>query len=418
MINKNTSKVRKAKVSITRLVLFIIVAFIIIRAGVGLVLKHPKTEIIKYGEIEISENVTGYIIKNETITNAPISGQLSIKVPEGTKVQKGVTAASIFRDDANDDYNKKIKAIDDQIANIKSNSKSANIFQGDTQKLDNDIAEKMKLVVDNSNSGNIENLSELKSQINDLIGKKLTVSGEQGFSGLNIQDKLKERETYVSVINSSKADIPTSDAGILSYKVDGFEKYFTLNNLKAITVNELDKMIIKDPVEIPKKAHVGQPVVKIINNFEWYMLCVIDTVKIKPIKQKDNLFIALNDGTNVSAKVYSIKEDKNGKSLLTLYLTTNLEQFYSLRKVDIKIIKNDYKGLKIPTSSIVNKNGKRVIMIINKGVTKFIEVNLEGFDDDYAIIQEGNKIAGEKGLSLYDEIIINPRFVKEGVMIR
>lgn len=418
MVEKKALKGRKTKISIIRLALFLIAAFIIFRAVVGLVLEHPKTEIIKYGEIEISENVTGYIIRNEIITSSPIAGQLTIKVTEGTKVKKGVTVASVFRDATSDDYNKKIKTIDDQIAEIKNNSKGTNIFGGDTQKLEQDISDKMKLVEDISNSGNIETLSELKGQINDLISKKLTVSGDIGFASSNIQDKLNERETYVNAMNSSKIDIPTSDTGLLSYKVDGFEKYFTLANLKTIKVKDLNKLNIKDSVEIPKKVQAGQPIVKIINNFEWYMLCIINTDKVKPLKPNDSLSIVLSDGTSFPARVYSISNDENGKSLLTLYLTTNLEQFYSLRKVDIKIIKEDYKGLKIPTSSIVNKSGKQGVLIVNKGVVQFKEVDLVGFDDDYAIVQDEDKISGKKGLSLYDEIITNPRFVKEGILIR
>lgn len=416
MADKNTSKVKKTRVSVARLVLFLIVVFIIIRASVGLILKHPRTEIVKYGEIQISDNVTGYILKDETILNSPASGQLVITVPEGTRVQKGITVASIYTT-SNDDYNNKIKAIDDQIAKIKSNTKDINIFQGDTQKLDQDISEKMKLVADISQNESIESLSELKSQINELISKRLIVSGDQGFSGSNLQDKLKERETYVNAMNSSKVDIPTSDTGILSYKIDGVEKYFTLNNLGSITVKDLEKLQIKDDIGIPKQAQIGQPVVKIINNFEWYMICVIDTDKVKSLKQSDKLYIVLNDGTNIPARVYNIKNDEKGKSLLTLYLTTNLEQFYSLRKADVKIILNDYKGLKVPSSSIIYRNGKRGVMVVDKGIAKFKEVDLVGFDNDYAVVQEQDSITGKNGLSLFDEIITNPRFVNEGSLI-
>lgn len=414
----NDKKIKKTtKFSGLRLLFFLIVFILIVRAVWSLFITHPKTEIVRYGNLELSENVVGYIFRNETLIQAPITGQVKIVVPEGTMVKKGVNVITITKDDANIQYSDKVKKIDDEIVQISEKDKTDSIFAGDAAKLSDNINQQLEQAYQITKTGEIDKLPMIKEGINESIMKKLIVTGESGFSGANVQAKVKERENYVTYINSSTANVPTSSPGIISYEIDGYEQLFSPDNLQNVASNIFEKLNFKENVA-PTHINSGQPIFKIINNFDWNMVCIFKSTKTDPLKVNDNVSISLENGNPIPAKVKTIKDEGNGTSLVTLQLTSNLEQFYNLRKVNVKFIKRNYEGIKIPTSCITNKDGKRGVIIVDKGITKFKEVNVLGFDQKFGIISVNNGLDDNKGLKLYDEIIVNPAFINEGVLIR
>ncbi|MCL6617932.1 MAG: hypothetical protein K6T39_12770, partial [Anoxybacillus ayderensis] len=67
-----------------------------------------------------------------------------------------------------------------------------------------------------------------------------------------------------------------------------------------------------------------------------------------------------------------------------------------------------------PVSSLVKKEGKDGVMVVKANYTRFREVEIIKQDNEYAIIKEANSRSSEKGISLYDEIVLNGANVEEG----
>lgn len=415
---QKSNKVKKTKISYFRILVYLIVLATLVRIAYSVFIKHANTEIVKYGNIQITENTTGFVVKNETIVRSPIAGQLKFLIEEGTKVQKGINVATIVRDGTKQDITEKIKKLDDEIAQASNNAQNNNLFEGDIKKLDAQISEKLKQVSNISNNSEIDNVIKAKSEINELINKRLVISGQGGAAGSSIQSKVREKENFIQYMNTSKVDIPTSMPGILSFKIDGNEQKLSVQNLKSLSQKDLVKIPTDNLLDPPASIDVGQPLFKIINNFEWYVVCTIKTNKIDPLKENDNIKISINNGNEIPAKVYSILNDGTEYAVVTLQLNTGLENYYNSRKVDVKIIKRNYEGIKVPASSIINRNGKYGVMIINKGITKYKEVTIEGTDGKYTIVQVSDQLTNNNGLSQNNEIIINPSIVSEGMIIR
>jgi len=57
-----------------------------------------KTEILKYGEIKVEQEVVCYLVRNETVFSAPDFGDINYKFEEGALVKKGATVLTFSKD--------------------------------------------------------------------------------------------------------------------------------------------------------------------------------------------------------------------------------------------------------------------------------------------------------------------------------
>lgn len=62
-----------------------------------------RTEILRYGEIKIDQDVECYIVRDETVYSAPDSGDVSFKFDEGSLIKKGATVLSFAKDSSASD---------------------------------------------------------------------------------------------------------------------------------------------------------------------------------------------------------------------------------------------------------------------------------------------------------------------------
>lgn len=57
-----------------------------------------RTEILKYGELKVEQEVVCYLVRNETVYSAPDSGEIKYKFEEGSLVKKGAKVLTFNKD--------------------------------------------------------------------------------------------------------------------------------------------------------------------------------------------------------------------------------------------------------------------------------------------------------------------------------
>lgn len=57
-----------------------------------------RTEILKYGELKVEQEVVCYLVRNETVYGAPDSGDVKYKFEEGSLIKKGVSVLTFSKD--------------------------------------------------------------------------------------------------------------------------------------------------------------------------------------------------------------------------------------------------------------------------------------------------------------------------------
>jgi putative membrane fusion protein len=73
-----------------------------------------RTEILKYGELKVEQEVVCYLVRNETVYSAPDSGDVKYKFEEGSLIKKGAKVLTFTKDSTitTDDETERIKKSD------------------------------------------------------------------------------------------------------------------------------------------------------------------------------------------------------------------------------------------------------------------------------------------------------------------
>ncbi len=377
-----------------------------------------KTYIVNFGELEDSINSSGYIIFKESLIYSETHGTIEEVAKEGEKISKGMKIATIYKEDIDSKIHENIKVLNERIADINRNQIQTDLFAGDLKKIEGLINNKANEIIDLSYNHQTSKISKIKDDINIIIEKRQVISGEKGSSGYNLDLLKQEKQKYEALINEKKTDLYSDIAGLLSFKIDGFEQILNGENIEKFTPKEFQELDNIKPKSLEQDDHQN-PTAKIIDNFEWYISFIMDLKEAESISVGDNLGIRFRDIDNVetNCKVYYMSEEEKGKIVVTLILNKCIDLIYKTRKINFDIIKNSYSGFKVPLSAIRVKDGETGVYIVKDRIARFRELDILFKDSSFAIAKEDN--TKNKNLLLYDEIIIKSNNdIEDGKIIR
>ena len=415
MENKRKKKNQNPKLNIKLLVVIIIAILLIVSLiynVIALFVNPTDTFMIENGEISSTDESIAYIIREEKLFQGENykNGIYQIET-EGQRVAKG---DPIFRYYTNneDDLIEKISKLDSQIQDALEQNQS-NIYSSDIASLDSQIEEKIKQI---ANTNKISKISDYKKEINDALTKKAKLTGELSPAGSYIKELISKRSELEQQLNSGSEYIEATVSGLVSYRVDGLEERLTINNLTEITEDYLKSLKLKTGETIPSSDECA----KVVNNYYCYLATVTDSEEANNVKLNDTLKIVLSTGDEVKAKVYQITEQESGDKLIIFKITDKVQELINYRKISIEIIWWSAEGLKVPNSSIAQKDGMNYIVRKRVGYTDDILVKVLRISENYSIIENytnlelkelgysSTEISSMKSISLYDEILLKP----------
>lgn len=329
-------------------------------------------------------------------------------ISEGERAAKGQT---IFRYSGVDEtqINKNVTEINLKIQ--EALQKSPSIFSNDVKNLDKQIDEKMQ----NLNSlTDIHTISEYKKEMQEIINKKSKIVGGLSQSGTYIQDLTKQKEEYEKILTQNSEYILASEAGVVSYRVDGLENVLTVNDFSTLTEETLENLELKTGKIVSSSSESG----KIINNFDCYLATILESNAAKNAKVGDVVNITLSSGNEINAVINYISKQSDNKVLIVFELNTLTQELIEYRKISFNITWWSYSGLKVPNSSVLEDNdGFKYVIRKKSGINQKILVKVLKKNDKYSIIsaytndeleQLGIDSKSYIKISQYDTILIYP----------
>jgi len=139
--------------------------------------------------------------------------------------------------------------------------------------------------------------------------------------------------------------------GLVVYSIDGMEDLTT----DTFTADSFDTSEYStENLKAQESVVVGQPVYKLITSDHWNLVLEVDQDLYDSLQGESYLKIRfLEDDTETWTNLEF--QEKAGKYYLVLTLDDSMDRFADSRYVHVKIINNNISGLKIPNSSIVEK---------------------------------------------------------------
>lgn len=407
-------KKSKKKVNIKLITASIIaIIFIICFAYniIALFVNPTDTFMIENGKISDSEEAVGYVIREEKLFQGQNykNGISQIKT-EGQRVAKG---DPIFRYYTNNEESltQKIAELDLQIQDALE--QSSNIYSSDIASIDRQIEGKLSQI---STLNKKSDIAEYKKEINSALTKKAKLTGDLSPSGSYIKELISKRSKYEEQLNSGSEYIEATVSGLVSYKVDGLEETLTPDCFENLTEEYLNSLKIKTGEMIPSSNESG----KIVNNYNCYIATILKSEEAKNAEVDDNVQLVLSTGDEIKTTINYISEQESGSKLIIFKITNCVEKLISYRKISFEVVWWNANGLKVPNSSIVERDGKNYIIRKRVGYTDDILVKVLKKAENYSIIENytslelkelgysTEEIKNMKSISLYDEILLKP----------
>lgn len=394
-----------------KLVLAMVVLLIIMGYAISLIVRIVQNPtdvfLVEKGDVSLEETLTGYILREETLVQGENykNGIVQIK-NEGEKVSKG---EAIFRYYSNGEENllEQIKSINEKIDEAIKNQEK--ILPADIKTLEEDINSDLDKIYQENNLKRIE---EYKKEMNEKITKKSQIVGEQSPAGSYLKELMDQKKKLTDQLNSNAEHVTAPIPGVISYRVDGFEKVLTTENFDYLNQEFLEGLDIKTGQMVAASNEAG----KIVDNYHCYIVFFSESEQAKEAKQNSNIKIRLPSEKEVSAELVSKKEENSGKTMLIYEIKAGTEELLSYRKLSFDLIWWDASGLKIPNEAIKqDEKGTFYITRNRNGVQNPIYIKVLKQNENYTIVENyssdellalGYTKEDVRTVALYDEIVL------------
>lgn len=397
------------KIKKTMIIILVLLIVSYISYAIYLLIINPtNTYIVKIGTVSEEDSAIGYIIRNEIVEKREDNENGIYQIAsEGKRVSK---SDSIFRyySDSEKEINEKINELNYKIQKMLEQEK--NLTSADIKAIDNQIEEKIENIRE---LNNYQEINEYKNNINNLISKKINFIGDITENS-EIKKLISERNSYEESLKKGSEYIKARMSGIISYRVDGLEEYFSEDKFNLMTEEYLEAKDLKTGQIIAISSESG----KVIDNFKCYIVVTMNSEKAMEAKINDTVQIRTSDKEETKAKIVQINE-QSGKRTIIFQINSMTENLINHRKIAIDVIWWNESGLKVPNQAIIEEDGLYYVTRNRSGAQTKILVKIERKADKFSIISsynvnelkelgyDENDIKTYKKINNYDEIMLN-----------
>lgn len=370
-----------------------------------------------------SFKTSGVIIKNEKIYYASNKGNLESFTKEGSRASSGSKVAILTSLDG-------AKAIEDELGQINKSIKELKDIRIDVDSLEEGSREEYienikSKIQENIKQGRLENIYIMREQLNVLL------TGENNVEADNTLSQLEKRQNELfKALNENVKDYYIDSAGMISYKLDGYEEKYKIEDFEKHSYEKVKRDIEAGVSEIKKAGPIvdaNEPIFKNIDNFSWNLAVKIDDLKsIDNLKDRKTLKIRINDSNDeLEGKIIGVNKFKN-KAVVVLEFRSKLQDYYLERFPIVEVIKYNTYGFKIPKTAIIeNENVKGVMVKDISNIARFRPVIIISEDKDNYYLKTGddngylltNDNETIRTINTFDEVFVNPKGIKVGKIL-
>ena len=324
------SKIKKYKKPVNLNIGMIIFGAIFFYVVVCVIIYFQTSHIVRYevkeGTLATDNIYRGIIIREETIVYAQASGYINFYAREGERVAK------------ND-----LVYIVDETGRLSESL--AGLSLGENSLSSRELSEFRSEIVNfvhGFDSGDYDSAYDFKASLSNTLMKLANTNMLESISSMN-------GSSGVNIINYSYA--PTT--GIVSYWTDGCEEL----RPQDVTMELFDTKSDYEKEQIVGNSLMaaGDPVYKISTSENWSLVIPIEPERGAKLQEEGVIKVRFLKNQYESWAETKLLANGDGNTYLQLFFNNSMVTFVTDRFLDVELIVEDETGLKIPVSSIVQK---------------------------------------------------------------
>lgn len=362
--------------------------------------------------------------KNTAIIKNSGKGVYIPYVEDGSRVASGDIIALFFSSEKSAKAYREKQILSRTLDYYKKLQNQTTLSTLDIDKLEKTINDNLISYISACENNNYSSVSEILDTLKYDISSKKIATGEK----IDFSVEISSLESQISELSKSSDNYTAIRAqfpGCYISTVDGFESSADYTEVSSLTVNGVNSLLRSEPSKVSSSA-IG----KIIDEYNWYAVCNIPKDSLEKLYIGKKVLVTF-ENTNVSLtdmEVYSISPVTDGYSSVVLVSNMMSPDIALLRKEKIKIVIDEFEGLKVPREAIRNAetsdtaNASDIAQSQNLGVyirygqvVRFRKIDVIYFGDDYAIVSRNTE--SSDSLKLYDMIITKGRNLYDGKII-
>lgn len=407
---------KRRKIKHSKVFLIGIFAYIIINGITVFIGKNIDTLVVSNEKIEEYITTKGLLVRDEYIINSTMTGNIEAYFKEGDKVKNLDKVAYVYNNNIDEANFKELESLEKEVIQIEEGQSS--IIKADVDKVNKKIEKNKDNIQTKLIQGKLgisKEVVELEEHIKDK--NKLLKSD---LNSKPIINKKEEINKLNNKIEKNSDILQTNKSGIISYKFDGNESKYNIDNISELNIDDIE-YTENEYIDILNEGVIkhGQPIARIINNIKQYLAIVVEENEIMNFEENNSVIIR-DKNNQINAKVHNIYT-KNDKNVVVFEISEQNIEINDTRVAEFDIIYKSIEGIKIPKSSIVKKDNVEGVYIVSEtGSAKFIEIKGTSYENEEFIVIDyyKNEIEGVKTIDIYDEIILEPKKVKNGLVVK
>ncbi len=322
--NKIVKYRRPLNINIGMVIFAVIFIYTVICVFMYFTQKHIEGHQVKMGSLSTNNIYKGIAIRDEEIVTASKAGYVNYYSREGERVGVGNLVYTLDESGRLADY-------------MNAEADGNSLTSSDLSELKSEILG----FTTNFDPQYFSTVYDFKFNVKGTVLKLANVSILENIDKIN-SSGLSE---LISFCNAPST-------GILVYSVDGYEDLKLEQFTSALFDNkeyEKTQLISNELVE------AGQPVYKISTSEDWSIVIQTDKEKADELLEKEFVKVKFLKNQNTSWGEVSSYTNEEGEIFVALTFNNSMVTFCTDRFIDIELILEDEAGLKIPNSSIVEK---------------------------------------------------------------
>lgn len=393
--------------SILKLFLALLAAVFIINQLISSLYSPVKTESAVFYTATDGLDITGIIIRNETLVEYEGGGVMHYLISDGNRVSNGGVIANIYDDEATSILVTKTESLKKQISELEDILGYNDIEAANLDIINQKIDQKVNDTLLSSASGNFDTMEYYSEQLLTSIWRR--------------QAATSNNTAFTAQLEALKAQLPTIDAvpksrifasksGYFVSKTDGYETVFKTENIAEITPE-----FLKD---VKSQTYSKNTIGKIVSDYEWYIAAEVSINESLNYKEGEELIIktALKDSPELSVKVVKINISKTDASAVIIFSCNEMNsELASMRSGPMTVIKAEYSGLKVPRKALRVVDSVRGVYVLTGMQISFVKVDIIYSNDSYIICKKSTD--NEKVLKLYDKVVVRGKNLYDGKIV-
>lgn len=194
--------------------------------------------------------------------------------------------------------------------------------------------------------------------------------------------------------------------GLVCTHLDGLENILKTAHIDVLDMDGLRKILNSENNKTGSVEN-GSPVLKILDNLaplRVYLEAGAGSLPGQTVKGSS--LTLLWQGREIKGRVEDIKTSA-GKVRLIILVNNYPDDILHARMVTLDLVRDRVSGFRVPSSSLVDNNGRKGIYIADKRRAVWAPVEIQGSDREYSVVT-GPELGPET------RYVINPRWVRAG----